>query len=346
MLLSTNQHSLVGQGTWLLSITWLLLLGVVALFGDWLIAFFDLPTITAIDGRCMGGCPPIDASTQLHFLGTDSLGRDVLSQLIGGTRTALFGGLAASGLSFVIGYLLGSWSAWYSKSGQKLSWLVLAEAVMTCIAVSYLLKYTSTPMYTLIAFLAGVILIAITIMYTKNSSSGIRPDRMLVFLAEVFSSVPALLLLLALAAMAFRPGLFQLVLIYVFVRWTRFAVLAQQEVKASLASPYVQAAYHSGLSDRKVLWHHILPNTFGTLWVQALLGVSAFIIIEGTFSFLGLGLPTEQASWGRIVSQARSVDGGWWLWVIPGLVLSLTILSLQTIGNRKSNSNDFRQNFT
>jgi len=132
--------------------------------------------------------------------------------------------------------------------------------------------------------------------------------------------------------------LIQLVMIYVFVRWTRFAVLAQQEVKAALASPYIQTVYHAGLSNQKVLWQHILPNTFGTLWVQALLGVSAFIIIEGTFSFLGLGLPVEQASWGRLVAEARSVAGGWWLWVIPGLVLSTTILSIQAVGN------SFRQN--
>jgi len=313
---------------------WLTMLLLVAVFSGWLIELFDLPPVTDIDGRCMGGCPPLGGYTSMHYLGTDSLGRDVLSQLIGGTRTAVLGGLAASGISFVIGYLLGSWSAWYSKSEQKLSWLVLAEAGLVCIAVSYFWNYHITPIFlSLVALLIGGVVIGLTIKFTSGSTFGVRPDRLLLFVAEVFSSVPALLLLLALAAMAFRPGLAQLVMIYVFVRWSRFAVLAQQEVKGALASSYVQAAYHAGLSDRKVLWRHILPNTFGTLWVQVLLGVSAFIIIEGTFSFLGLGLPVEQASWGRLVSEAKSVAGGWWLWVIPGIVLSATILSLQTIGN-------------
>jgi len=339
MLLSAQQHSRDKRWAWQLSISWLLLLSLVALLGDWLISFFELPSVTAIDGRCMGGCPPIDGSTALHVLGTDSLGRDVLSQLIGGAKTALLGGLAASGISFVIGFLLGSWSAWYSKSGQKLSWLVLAEAGLIIGAMTYVWQFSGAPRLHvgLVLGIGGMIIWA-TSKFLKKSDWGIPPDRMLLFLAEVFSSVPALLLLLALAAMAFRPGLIQLVMIYVFVRWTRFAVLAQQEVKGALASSYVQAAYHAGLSGRKVLWRHILPNTFGTLWVQVLLGVSAFIIIEGTFSFLGLGLPVEQASWGRLVSEARSVTGGWWLWVIPGFVLSATILSLQTLGN------SFRQN--
>jgi len=341
MLLSAHQHKLRGRWAWRIALVWLSALLIVAIFGDWIIELFGLPAADHLDRSCIGGCAPLVGTGSVHVLGTDSLGRDVLSQLIGGTRTALLGGIAASGLSFLIGYVLGSWAAWFSKSDHKLSWLVLAEALLTCIAASYAWNFTADQAWfhgytafisTLFAFVTGVGIMAITLKSTKNARIGIRPDHLMLFVAEVFSSVPALLLLLALAAMAFRPGLVQLVLIYVFVRWTRFAVLAQQEVKAALASPYVQAAFHSGLSNRKVLWHHILPNTFGTLWVQALLGVSAFIIIEGTFSFLGLGLPAEQASWGRLVAEARSVAGGWWLWVFPGLVLSSTILSLQTLG--------------
>jgi peptide/nickel transport system permease protein len=339
MLLSTQHKESSSPWAQRLAFVWLAVVLVAALLGGWFIDLLGLPEASAIDARCMGGCAPFQSSESLHFLGTDSLGRDVLSQLIGGARTALFGGIAASGLSFLIGYALGSWSAWYSKTGEKLSWLVLAEAGLLLIAFGYLYKYDNTPLLTIImALLIGGAIIALTLRYTKSSTFGIRTDSMLLYVAEVFSSVPALLLLLALAAMAFRPGLIQLVMIYVFVRWTRFAVLAQQEVKAALASPYIQTAYHAGLSNRKVLWQHILPNTFGTLWVQALLGVSAFIIIEGTFSFLGLGLPVEQASWGRLVSEARSVSGGWWLWVLPGLVLSATLLSLQSVGN------SFRQN--
>jgi len=323
-----------------ISIIWLIVLLIFALFGGWIIALTGLPEANLLDRSCIGGCPPFSGTDRFHVLGTDSLGRDVLSQLIGGARTALLGGIAASGISFLVGFVLGSWSAWYSKSGHKLSWLVLAEAGLTCIVAAYLSKYDTTPLLPagFLAFVIGGLVIGLTLKYSKNSTKGIRPDRLMLFIAEVFSSVPALLLLLALAAMAFRPGLIQLVLIYVFVRWTRFAVLAMQEVKAALASPYVKAAYHAGLSNQKVLWRHILPNTFGTLWVQALLGVAAFIIIEGTFSFLGLGLPVEQASWGRLVSEARSVAGGWWLWVLPGLVLSFTILSLNSLGD------SFRQN--
>ncbi len=339
MLISAQHKQASSPWARNIAFAWLAIVFIAALFGGWFIELFGLPVASAIDSGCMGGCSPTQSSTSVHLLGTDSLGRDVLSQLIGGARTALFGGVAASGLSFLIGYSLGSWSAWFSKTGDKLSWLVLATAGMITLLLAYVFKYYHATLILFLLTLAlGGVLAFVTIKYSKSSKFGVRTDRLLLFVAEVFSSVPALLLLLALAAMAFRPGLIQLVLIYVFVRWTKFAVLAQQEVKAALASPYVQTAYHAGVSKQKVLWKHILPNTFGTLWVQALLGVSAFIIIEGTFSFLGLGLPVEQASWGRLVSEARSVSGGWWLWVLPGLVLSATILSLQYVGN------SFRQN--
>jgi len=137
MLLSAQGG--IGHGRWAfrLSVVWLGILFSLALGGAWLLDMMNLPAANDLDHSCIGGCAPLAGGNTLHLLGTDALGRDVLSQLIGGTRTAILGGLAASGLSFFIGFVLGACSAWFSKSGQRLSWLVLAEAGLLGICLLY-----------------------------------------------------------------------------------------------------------------------------------------------------------------------------------------------------------------
>jgi len=157
---------------------------------------------------------------------------------------------------------------------------------------------------------------------------------MLLAVTEVVSSVPALLSLLALAAISLRPSLLQLVAIFIAVRWTGFAVQALQEVRGVLGAPYVEAARGGGVGTFRLLTHHVLPNAAPPLLVKAVLSVGAFIVVEGSFAFLGLGLPPDQASWGRVLAQATSVRGGWWLWLLPGIPLVGCVLALQILARR------------
>lgn len=308
-----------------------------------LVAFWSIlegGNAAEIDRSCIGGCAP---GASGHWLGTDSLGRDVWLQLSQGAFTALAGGLSAAGLSFLMGYALGAGAAWGSRGGRKVSWWVLAQAVLLACIAGYWIVFKTTyqlwlsfPLVFLVVLLAFSIWLGGTKAYELGAPSwtkrGIRSDKALLFFTEVISSVPALLLLLALAAMAFRPGLWQLVLIFVFVRWTSFAVQALQEVRGVLNTEYITAAYHGATPSWRLLSRHVLPNALPPLLVKSLLTVGGFILVEGTFSYLGLGLPVEQASWGRVLAQAQQVNGGWWLWLFPGILLIGSILSLQVIG--------------
>ena len=310
---------------------WLGVLLLVALLSDLIFSISLLPAAEFLDRGCIGGCTPLSTGSSFHLLGTDSLGRDVLAQLIGGSRTALLGGIAASGLAWLIGYMIGAGAAWLERGGRRLSWWVLAQALVVMLVWSYVWLYFPKQMVWAWLFaivVAGVVGLQV---YNSDRSNGWSPVAAVLLLAEVVSSVPALLLLLALAALAFRPGLPQLILVYVFVRWTRFAVLSLRETQAALTSPYVQVAFHAGVAKRRLVFLHMLANTFGPMRSQLLLGVATFVVIEGTFAYLGLGLPAEQASWGRVLAEARQVYGGWWLWLFPGMVLSATILSLQAL---------------
>ncbi len=294
-----------------------------------------------IDRACLGGCAP---GVGGHWLGTDNLGRDVWRQLLGGAFTALGGGLAAAGLSLLIGYVLGAVVAWWSRAGERVPWWVLAQAVLTVGYAAFWWRYRPGGSWVLNApllLLLGLLLLSVWLCLAGKIMSwpawlkaGLRSDRLLLYVTEVVSSVPALLLLLALAALAFRPGLGQLILIYVAVRWTGFAVLSLQEVRGVLEQPYILAARGTGVSGWRLLGKHVFPNAFPPLLVKFVLAIAGFILVEGTFSFLGLGLPVEQASWGRVLAQAQQVRGGWWLWLFPGITLIGSILALQLLARR------------
>ena len=313
------------------AVAWLSVVAVVALLAPWLAG----PDPAAIARGCIGGCAP-GAAAGGGWLGTDGLGRDVWAQLAHGARTALLGGVAAAVAAALAGVSVGAGAAWWSWRGRRLPWWVLAQAVLGVAGVGYAVRYLPPAGVWgagLLAFaaLAGGLALA-TRGLPRAWAWGVRADALLLYAAEVLSSVPGLLLLLALAALAFRPGLWQLVVVYVCVRWVRFAVLALQELRDVLDRPYLRAADRGGVGARRLLGVHALPNAAASLWVEAILSVSGFIILEGTFSFLGLGLPVQQASWGRVLAQAQHVSGGWWLWVFPGVALVATVLSLQTVG--------------
>lgn len=297
------------------------------------------PIATLIDRACIGGCTPGESG---HWLGTDSLGRDVAAQLAGGAATALLGGLLAAGGSLFIGYVLGAGAAWLSRGGRQVPWWLWLFGLAGIGYLGFTIAYgaLSSIHVQLIVLLLASVLVGLILWWERQNAQvlpawvgwGVQADRVLVWWSEVVSSVPALLLLLALASLALRPSLGQLILIYVAVRWPAFAVLALQESRAVLHQPYVLAAHAGGIGTKNVIFHHVLPNTIGPMLVKGILAVGGFILVEGTFAFLGLGLPVEQPSWGRVLAEAQQLRGAWWLWVFPGLALFASLLSLQVIG--------------
>ena len=283
----------------------------------------------AIDRSCLRGCAP----GAVHWLGTDTLGRDVLAQLVHGARTALWGGLTAAVLAGVLGFGLGASAAWTTRAGGRLPYVILATAALGALGVWYCLAYLLEPGGWIIGIvLVSIVLVALLMRLGSKWKLGVRADQLLLYVVEVAASLPALLLLLAVTALALRPGLLQLVLIYVGLVTTRLAALSLQEVRRQLQRPYVMAAHHAGLSAWRLLSGHVLPNVLPPYGVELVLTVAGFILLEGTFSFLGLGLPPTTASWGHLLAETRAARGAWWLWLFPGATLTLTVLALQVLG--------------
>ena len=151
-------------------------------------------------------------------------------------------------------------------------------------------------------------------------------------LVEVFSAIPQIYLLIAFCA-AFERNIYLVMTIIGLTSWPGNARFVRAEFLRLRNQDFVHAAVASGLGLPSVLFRHILPNALAPLLVSVGFGVAAAILSESTLSFLGLGLPVDAASWGRLLNQA--VAGGafyWWLAIYPGFAIFLTVFAYNRIG--------------
>jgi len=123
-----------------------------------------------------------------------------------------------------------------------------------------------------------------------------------------------------------------------FARVVRGMVLSIRERE------YVLSARALGASDARILWRHILPNATAPVIVQATVSVSYAILAEAGLSFLGLGVKPSTPTWGLILSDSRTfISRGWWLAVFPGLAITLTVLSINFLGDALRDIFDVRE---
>ena len=95
--------------------------------------------------------------------------------------------------------------------------------------------------------------------------------------------------------------------------------------------PYMEAAYAAGLPPWRIIRHHLLPNTWRPVITTIPLSIAILIALETTLSFLGVGLPPEVSSWGRLLALSRIAPSSWWLLLFPAFCLLTTTLSLRQI---------------
>jgi len=99
-------------------------------------------------------------------------------------------------------------------------------------------------------------------------------------------------------------------------------------------SPYVEAARAAGCSHWRVIALHVLPNTFATYIVLVTVNISYAIVVEASLSFLGLGTPPDEPSWGAMLTAgSQAVEAAPWMFLFPGLAISLTVFGLNLLGD-------------
>ncbi len=182
----------------------------------------------------------------------------------------------------------------------------------------------------LVGVVAAVVATVIgTAVGALAAASGGWVDRLVMRLVDVFASVPHLLLGIFIVAM-FRPGVWPVVVSVALTHWLSTARIVRAEVLSLRSRPYVDAAISGGASRLRVAVRHLLPGVLPQAGLAAVLMVPHAIWHESALSFLGLGLPSHQASLGTLVQSARGslLAGDWWPTLFPGLFIIVPTLAI------------------
>jgi peptide/nickel transport system permease protein len=153
------------------------------------------------------------------------------------------------------------------------------------------------------------------------------------FVMNAFLALPGILLAIAFVAFL-GPGMGNLVLALSISGWVGYARLVRAQVLAVKEKEFVEAARSLGASDWRILTRHILPNILQPLIVQSAIGMAGVVLAEATLSFLGLGVPPPAASWGNMLSDARShLFDSPHMVVFPALAIMLCVLAFNFLGD-------------
>jgi len=163
--------------------------------------------------------------------------------------------------------------------------------------------------------------------------AGGRVDLGVVAAMDVLLAFPAVLLALGIVAVL-GGSVGNVILAVGIATIPLFSRVTRASVLAVVARPYVRAALAMGGTDRHIIRRHVLPNIAGPLVVLTAITVAGAILVGSALSFLGLGAPPPSPEWGVMLNDARAyIQHGWWLTVMPGLAIALTVLALNLLGD-------------
>lgn len=187
-----------------------------------------------------------------------------------------------------------------------------------------------------IGFFATLFSTALAVLV--GSISGLAParfDSILMRLTELFLSVPGLLLTVFLQALCGGTNVYSLSVVIGLTGWMSMAKVVRTEVLQLKNTDYVLAAKCLGGGFFHVLFRHLLPNFIPSVLFMAVMNVRNAIVAESTLSFMGLGLPVEEISWGSMLSLSENalLSRAWWVILMPGAFLVGTLLCLTNLGD-------------
>lgn len=208
-----------------------------------------------------------------HYLGTDQIGRDLLSGLIHGSRISLSVGFVAAGIAILIGILLGSLAGYY---GGKIDIIIMR-------------------------------------------------------FVEIMSNFPVLFLIIVIVAI-YGSSIWYVMAAIGFTSWVVDAKLVRGEVLKVRNMEYVLAANSIGLPNKRILFLHVLPNAIAPVLVSGAFAIAGAIIVEAALSFLGFGVSASTVTWGSLINLAREASNAWWLAIFPGMMIFISVVSYNLIG--------------
>jgi len=242
------------------------LLAVVSILTPWI-----APYSYAEQNLVLGASPP---SLQ-HWLGTDNLGRDLLTRILYGGRISLLVGVLATSVALTIGVTWGTVAGYF---GGRID-----AVMMRIVDMLYALPFI-------------IFIILLMVVFGRN----------------------ILLLFLAIGA----------------VEWLTMARIVRGQVLSVRRQEFIDAAITLGLSRPRIMFRHIVPNVLGPIIVYATLTIPSVMLLEAFLSYLGLGIQPPQSSWGSLINDGvETMEEYPWLLIFPGLALSITLFSLNFLGD-------------
>ena len=141
---------------------------------------------------------------------------------------------------------------------------------------------------------------------------------------ELLNSIPRILLIITVSVIMDRS--LELIMIIIGITsWTGIARFTRAELLRIRDLEYVQASSALGFSSIRTIFKHALPNALAPVFVSIAFGIASAILIESSLSFLGVGVPTSEVTWGSLLSLGRLYPQAWWLIIFPGIAIFLTI---------------------
>ena len=224
------------------------------------------------------------APSAAHWLGTDTLGRDLFARILYGGRISIMVGLVATFVALAIGVSYGAVAGFF---GGKLD-----AVMMRIVDIMYALPFT-------------IFVILLMVFFGRN-----------IFL------------------LFFAIG---------DVEWLTMARIVRGQIMSIKKMEYIEAARALGLGRRRIIFRHMIPNVLGPIIVYTTLTIPAVMLLEAFLSFLGLGVQPPMSSWGVLIKDgAEKMEEFWWLLVFPGGVFSLTLFSLNFLGDGLRDALDVR----
>ncbi|MCC7162548.1 MAG: ABC transporter permease [Anaerolineae bacterium] len=269
------------------SLCFIVALVAIALLAPWIAPYpYDKVDFDAITE------PPSPA----HWLGTDSLGRDVLSRLMYGARVSLSVSIVAQIVILLIGVPIGLISAYYGGWVDTL--------IQRAIDILY-------------AF-PSLLFIIVVVTYLKAVlKSGTDPVMM--SLSSINQAT---------------GGLMGIFIALALVFWLTVSRLVRGQVLSLKAKEFIEAAYAVGVPNHRVILRHILPNTLAPIIIAATFAIPIAITLEAGLSFLGLGVVPPVPSWGMMIAEGiTNIRSYPHLLLASGTVLSLTLLAFNFLGD-------------
>jgi len=266
--LRKNRLAVIGGGV-------LILLSLLCVAGPWFLHFSYQE-----QNLDLGASPP----SATHWLGTDTLGRDLLVRLLYGGRISLGVGLCATFVALTIGVVYGAVAGY---AGGKTD-----AVMMRLVDIIYALPFT-------------IFVILLMVFFGRN----------------------IVLLFVAIGA----------------VEWLTMARIVRGQMMSLKKMEFIEAARSLGLSNTRIIFRHLLPNAMGPIIVYTTLTIPAVMLLEAFLSFLGLGVQPPMSSWGTLIKDgAEKMEEFPWLLIFPGVIFSLTLFSLNFLGDGLRDALDVR----